>query len=334
MNRYLIGVDIGGTNVRVAIAPINAFSIENIKKLKQTTVKDEPGSISKQVISMIKSLIEQENLEINIVESISIATAGPIDMDKGEVFNNANLGFKNIPLREPLASEFPGIPIHLINDCNGAVLGVHHFEATSEERSNLAYITISTGIGAGIIANGRLVLGKEGNAAEVGHGVVSPHSGVKCNCGGEGCWEAFSSGTAVEKHAIRLVKERSNNAIILLEQARGKMEDITSKEVYQAARKGDEIANQVVDEANYFNSIGIGLINNFFDISVAYLGGSMLKDADLIIPPLQEQFRNNPLQFTINNPPVIKKSQLGDEVGLLGALALGKYKIENNKVLG
>nr|MDO8117454.1 ROK family protein [Candidatus Sigynarchaeota archaeon] len=146
----LIAVDIGGTSVRVAIAPVDDIQVTSIKKLKQETAKTDPIAISRQVIEMAKELLSGGNIALCDVQAISIATAGPIDMAKGEVFNNANLGFKIVPLKEPISAAFPGIPIHIINDCNGAVLGVHCFEAKPGERDNLAYVTISTGIGGGV----------------------------------------------------------------------------------------------------------------------------------------------------------------------------------------
>ncbi len=329
----LIAVDIGGTSVRVAIAPVDDIQVTSIKKLKQDTSKTDPGAISSQVIEMANTLLSRGNVALSDVQAISIATAGPIDMARGEVFNNANLGFKIIPLKEPVSAAFPGIPLHIINDCNGAVLGVHCFEATPDERDNLAYVTISTGIGGGVVSNGHLLLGKEGNAAEVGHGVLAPHSGVRCNCGAEGCWEAFSSGTGVAKHARDRISQDKTKGKAILDLAGGELARLSAKDVYAAARKGDALAKELVNQANYFNAMGIGLMNNFYDMTVVYLGGSMLKDEEQIIPPIREMFSSKSIEFTINKPPQLKRSRLGDEVGLMGALALGKYKIEKNPII-
>lgn len=197
----------------------------------------------------------------------------------------------------------------------------------------MGYVTISTGIGGGFIVNGHLVLGKEGNASEVGHGTIAPKSGIRCNCGAEGCWEAFSSGTAIAKHALMALNARPAEGKSLMDLVKGDITKITAKDVYEAARQGDELAQRVVDQATYYNAIGLGLINNYYDPKVIYLGGSMLKDEAQILPPLREFFAKNAIEFTINHPPLLKKTTLGDEVGLLGALALGKYKLENNTVV-
>jgi glucokinase len=332
MPKFLIAVDIGGTSVRVAIAPVD--DLKAFTKLKQDTAKTDAMAVSRQVISMIEEIIKKQKVNTKDVSAISIATAGPIDAAKGEVFNNANLGFKVIPLKAPISKRFPAIPIHIINDCRSAILGVHCFEAKDDEKDNVGYITISTGIGGGFVVNGHLVLGKEGNASEVGHGVVAPKSGVRCNCGAEGCWEAFCSGWSIAKHARDALEGRQNlEGKILLDLVKGDKERITAKEVYEAARKGDQVATRVVNQATFYNAIGIGLINNFYDPKVIFLGGSMLKDEQQILPPLQDIFAKNPIEFTINHPPRLAKTTLGDDVGLLGALALGKYKIENHPVI-
>ncbi|MBN2154249.1 MAG: ROK family protein [Candidatus Lokiarchaeota archaeon] len=327
----LIAVDIGGTSVRVAIAPVD--DLRALAKLKQDTAKTDPMAVSRQVIAMIEDLLKKQGVGTEELSAISIATAGPIDAAKGEVFNNANLGFKVIPLKAPISERFPSVPVYIINDCRSAVLGVHCFEAKGDEKDNVGYITISTGIGGGFVVNGHLVLGKEGNASEVGHGVVAPRSGVRCNCGAEGCWEAFCSGWSVAKHARAALDARPGQGKALLDLVKGDKETITAKDVYEAARKGDEVAKGVVDQATFYNAIGIGLINNFYDPKVIFLGGSMLKDEQQILPPLQEIFAKRTIEFTINHPPRLAKTALGDDVGLLGALALGKYKLENNTVV-
>lgn len=301
-------------------------------KKKQHTAKTDAYSISRQVIDMLEDLATQEGVTEQDIKVISIATAGPIDADKGEIFNNANLGFKNVPLKEPIAQIFPSIPINIINDCRSAVLGVYCFEAEPDEKDNMGYVTISTGIGGGFIVNGRLILGKEGNASEVGHGSVAPKSGIRCNCGAVGCWEAFSSGTAIANRAKQALLDVPSDDSILLTLVEGDTGRITAKDVFEAAQNGDILAQSIVDQAIYYNAIGVGLINNYYDPKVLYFGGSVVLFQE-ILPPLQDLLAKNPIEFTINHPPLLKKTTLGDEVGLLGALALGKYQIEKNLVI-
>ena len=332
MENYIVGVDIGRTWIRVAICTAD-LEEKNIKIKTIRTLKENKFSIIKSVIQLMSELLAENDIKETDIIGIGLASAGPIDLEKGELFNNVNLGFKVIPLREPLAEKYPEMPIYLINDCNGAVLGVHYFEAEDEEKDNLVYVTISTGIGGGVICNGHLMLGKEGNAAEVGHVIVEPRSKIKCNCGALGCWEAYSSGTGVRLRALEGIKEKKLDAEILLGIVNNDLSKITAKEIFQAAREGDKLSQKVIADCVFYTKIGTGAINNFYDSSSIYFGGAMIKDKEQIISPVIKQFAKDPIKFTINHPPRIKITTLGDEVGLRGALALVKYKTEDNPVV-
>ena len=132
---------------------------------------------------------------------------------------------------------------------------------------------------------------------------------------------------------IPALKEGKMNSEILLGLVNNVPEKITAKEVFQAAREGDILSQKIVDGCIFYTKVGIGLVNNFYDCSTIYFGGAMMKDKEQIIPPIIEQFKNNPIRFTINHPPKIKLTSLGDEVGLRGALALVKYKSEGNYIV-
>ena len=306
---------------------------KNIKRKNTPTPQDDEYAISRSVIKLITELMAYHLINPNQILGIGLATAGPIDLKKGEIFNNANLGFEVIPLKKPLEEEFPDIPIYLINDCNAAVLGVHYFEAEEEEKDNLAYITMSTGVGGGVICNGKLLLGKEGNAAEVGHGIVEPNSDILCNCGAYGCWEVYASGTGIKNRALAAIQEGTLNSLTLMKVINYNKQKLTAKEVFQAAKKGDELSKKIVKDCIFYSKVGIGLVNNFYDVSSIYFGGAMMKDADQILPPIREQFELDPIRFTINNPPRLRLTQLGDDVGIKGALALVKYKAENKRIV-
>jgi len=330
--KFIVGVDIGGTWVRVAISTKD-LTEGTIKIRKANTPKDNKYSISAIVCNLISDLLSENNISQNQILGIGVATAGPLNIEKGEVFNNSNLGFRVIPLKEPIIERFPEVPLYFINDCNGAVLGVHYFEAETNEKDNLVYITMSTGIGGGAICNGHLLYGKEGNAAEVGHGIVEPKSKSQCNCGAYGCWEAFSSGTGVKNRALEFLKEGDINADILMKEVDNDKSRITAKEIFKAARMGDELSNKIVNDCVFYSKVGIGLVNNFFDCTTIYFGGAMMKDKEQILPPLIEQFKKDPIKFTVNHPPRLKSTKFEDEIGLRGALALVKYKHENHIIL-
>ncbi|MFW9864751.1 MAG: ROK family protein [Candidatus Thorarchaeota archaeon] len=329
---YIAGVDIGGTWIRVAICTKD-LNERNIKKKNKRTLKETKFSISNSVCEILSEILRENHIDREQLLGIGIASAGPLNIETGVIFNNANLGFRIIPLKEPIEDKFPGIPLYFINDGVGAVLGVYHFEADDDEKENLVYITISTGIGGGAICNGHILFGKEGNAAEVGHAIVEPNSTVKCNCGAFGCWEAYSSGIGVQKRAKHALKKGKLDGGKLLKIVQNDPTKITAKEVFQAAKEGDYLSMKIVDDCIFYTKVGIGLVNNFYDCTSIYFGGAMMKDKDQIIPHLVEHYETEPFKFSINNPPNIRITRYIDEIGLLGALALVKYKLENNQVV-
>ncbi len=329
---YIIGVDIGGTWIRVA-ACTGDLNEDNLVIETTRTLKENKFSISTSVCDLISKILKDNKISLQKVAGIGLATAGPINLQKGEVFNNANLGFKTIPLKGPISNQFPGIPIYIINDCRAAVLGIHYFEAEENEKENIAYITISTGIGGGVICNSHLLLGKEGNAAEIGHGKLNPMSEHVCNCGAKGCWEVYSSGTGIRARTLELLETGEYNSKILMEIVNGNKGNITAKEVFEAARKGDELSQKIVQNCILYMKIGIGLVNNYYDCTTIFFGGAVMKDSAQLLPPLIQQFETDPIQFTINHPPKLKLTRLGDHVGLRGALTLIKYIFEENPLL-
>jgi len=252
---YIAGVDIGGTRIRVAISSID-LKEESLVIKTISTPKENRLSISSAVCRLIFELLNENQVTKEQILGIGIASAGPLDIKTGEIFNNANLGFREIPLKKPIQEKFPDIPLDFVNDCNGAVLGVHYFEAEKEEKDNLVYITVSTGIGGGAIVNGHLLWGKDGNAVEVGHGLVEPKSVLQCNCGAYGCWEVYSSGTGVLKRTLEAIHEGSLNADILMKLVENNTSKITAKEVFRAARKGDQLSEMIVNQCIFYMKVG------------------------------------------------------------------------------
>jgi len=329
---FIIGADIGGTWIRVAISPIDLKKEDIIIKKAQTPKVNE-YSISNAIISLITELLIDNNIEKDQILGIGLASAGPINIESGEVFNNANLGFKEIPLKNPIEEKFLGVPVYLINDCNASVLAIHYFEANDDEKDNIVYITMSTGIGGGAICNGHLLLGKEGNAAEIGHGIVNHQSSFQCNCGAFGCWEVYSSGTGVKNRALEAIKTSKFSSKILMFMVDNDETKITAKELFQAARGGDKFSKSIVAQCILYTKVGVGLVNNFYDCASIYFGGAMMKDSDLILPPMIEQFKTEPILFTINTPPQFKVTKNLDDIGVMGALTLVKYKLEGNPLI-
>jgi glucokinase len=198
------------------------------------------------------------------------------------------------------------------------VLGEQVFGA-GKGLENLVYVTLSTGLGGGAIIDNNLLLGKDGNAVEVGHFTIDPESDIICGCGCRGHWEAFCSGKNIPVYAGKLLKEMDWSSGELYKLTEGNSENIETKIIFNAAYNGDIYAQYIIQEIGKRNAIGFGNIVNAYDPELITIGGSIaLNNPDFILEPIQENIGN----YTINRIPKIKITPLGDDAVLLGALAL------------
>ena len=313
-----VAVDIGATNIRVALgSPKDIY-----KTLSKRTNKDHgPSGVSSQIIRMIKSL------EADNIYGIGVGSIGPLDLHNGRILNTPNLPFNEISVVKPLMSEFD-VPVRMLNDCTVAVLGEQLFGAGKDLR-NLVYITLSTGLGGGAIVDDHLLIGKDGNAAEVGHITIDPNSTLICGCCGRGHWEAFSSGNNIPK-LIRLRIKDGQSCHRIIELAGGDPEKIAAENLFQAAKEGDPDALKMVYELGKINAIGFANVVNIFDPQLITIGGSIaLNNPELVVDPIMDNIDKH----LINRRPKIMITPLGEDVVLYGALALAINSLDANNYL-
>src|SRR4030042_1212936 len=248
--------------------------------------------------------------------AIGVGSIGPIDRSRGMITNTPNYPFKDIRIKEPLRAAFDA-PVEIMNDCSAGVLGEHMFGAGTET-DNLFYVTLSTGVGGGAIVDGHLLNGKDGNAVEIGHLTIYPHSMVMCGCGSPGHWEAFSGGKNIPYYARTLLRGRKGRNSPLGDLCGGNPKTITTKMIFDAAQQGDEHAAMVVEEIGKVNAIGFADIVNAFDPELITVGGSVaLNNPDLVLTPIERHITRH----VINRVPRIMITPLGEDVVLHGALA-------------
>ncbi|MCW3978525.1 MAG: ROK family protein [Candidatus Bathyarchaeota archaeon] len=307
MVRLYAAVDIGATNVRVASGDEEGLK----EKVSERTDRGHGAEgVPAQIIRMIRSL------EIEGLVSIGVGSIGPIDICTGSIVDTPNFPFKTIPVLEPLTFEFH-VPVRMLNDCSAAVLGEQRFGAGKGLR-NLAYVTLSTGLGGGAIVDGHLLVGKDGNAVEIGHLTIDPDSSLVCGCGCRGHWEAYSSGSNIPNFA-RLLLEGEKGDSLLLGKAGGDPSGITAEALFDAAKRGDPTAKYIVSRIGEVNAIGFADIVNAFDPELITVGGSIaLNNPDLILQPILENIDRH----LINRRPDIEITPLGEDAVLYGALAL------------
>jgi len=319
--RLALGVDLGGTNVRVALGDDKGGI--STKLSEKTETKMGPEAVSKQIIRMIRS-IRIESSKLADVEGVGIGSAGPIDQKRGGLMKPTNIPYDFVPLVEPLEENL-GLKTSLLNDCTTAVLGEKFF-GEGRETQNLAYVTISTGIGGGVYVDNHLLIGKDGNAHEIGHFTIDFEGRLTCGCGKRGHWEAYCSGRNIPDYVDLVLGEKSNEEIgrSSLAKIRGsESQRITAKSLYEAAKHGDKLALEIVEKIGNLNAVGFACVNDAYDPSLITVGGSVtLNNRELIIEPIIQYLG----EHSRNRAPEVKVTQLGEDVVFYGALAMVFYQ--------
>lgn len=309
----IVGIDLGGTKVRAALADKDGRLL--VRMEMGTEGEKGPGHVINKMVDLVKQVTKDVHMEN--VAGIGVAAPGPLDVHTGVVLRAPNMpGWINIPLRERL-TQLLKKPIYLDNDANAAAIGEQRFGA-GQGVQNLVYMTVSTGIGGGIIAHGRILHGMRGLAGEVGHMIIDA-KGAKCGCGNSGCLEALASGTAIARQAVQLIE--SGLPTVLTEMVNDDLTKITAELVTKAAEEGDGMCQELLQRAG--ENIGIGIVNLFhlFNPEVVVIGGGVSQAGDLIFTPIRETVEKRAMQGYHEGIPVIP-SPLGDDVGLYGAIAL------------
>lgn len=314
---YVVAVDVGGTNVRVALGNSNGRIIAHLSE--KADKRSGPSGLSQQIARMIHSI--KNGAEIR---SIGIGSAGPLDLKKGSITNSPHLRYPRIPLVRPLKREFD-VPIFLANDCVAAVVAERTI-GQGKSCDNLVYVTISSGIGAGVFVDGHLLIGKDGNAHEVGHITIDHTGGLKCGCGKLGHWEAYCGGANASNFIRYQLESKLHTAIEdsrLYSVARGDLDSLTSEDLFESAKAGDNLALDIVEEMGRLNAIGFANIASAYDPDLITVGGAVaLADAKLTINPIKRLIR----EYSINRIPPVRATGLGEDIVLRGALLLSRER--------
>ena len=316
---YFIGIDIGGTKILTALAD-NEGKI--ITKAHNPTEADQGRDV---IIDNIKNTIERviDNSKVTKDEivKIGLGTPGPLDLKKGKIIENSNLSWSDVPIVKIL-EKITGIPVILENDANAAGLGEKFFGA-GRGANNIVYITISTGIGGGVIIDNKIFHGK-GNAAEIGHMTLIPDSKFQCGCGNYGCFEAVASGTAIAKRGKEIVKE--NKTGLIYEYSEGNIDLVDAPLIAAAAREGDQDAIEIFKLTGRLLGVGIANVLNLFDPEIIVLGGGVMHAEDLFMDELKKSLKKRALKSNLKNLQ-IKNAKLGKDTGVMGAIAvaMGDY---------
>lgn len=304
---YIV-VDIGASRTRIGLADVEGLKD---KIVMQTPRVGDEYSIAHLIIDKV---LERYGGFMNEIRAISIATIGPLDVRKGDVINTTNLPIKSFRILEPIKSFFKK-PVYVVNDAVASVYGEYWY-GLLRMYSNVVYITMSTGIGGGVIIDDHLLIGKQGNAHEVGHIVVKYDDGLLCGCGARGHWEAYAGGANIPKLAKHIATKTELKSIVSLKAIN---EELSPPEVFQYYRLGDSFAKLVVNEIISASVAGLASVINLYDPEILLIGGPVfLNNMDVLYKPLVDGIDN----LIVTGKPVIKPSCLGEDSGLYGALAI------------
>ncbi len=312
--RPVLTVDLGGTKIIAAVVLPDGKLLSRNYCL--TMADKGPEIVIDRIIFAVNRAMTQAQLKGSELIGLGIAAAGILDTKKGIVTTSPNLPhWHNVPLRDILVKKL-GVITYIINDANAAALGEHRFGA-GRGLDNMIYLTVSTGIGGGIIVDGELYSGADGCAGELGHMTIEVN-GPQCHCGNFGCLEALASGWAVAKAAITRINNGGKSSIIEL--ADGRLESVTAETVAEAARRGDRLAADIVAEAANYLGVGLANLVNIFNPELIVIGGGLSKMGDMLLKPARKVLRERAFRLPSDTVRVVR-ARLGSNAGIIGAAA-------------
>jgi glucokinase len=312
--RFVLGIDIGGTNLVVGSVAEDGSALHALDS-EPTHAEAGQTDVLDRLITLAQRTIERTRKEVSGADIIGVGVGapGPLDTKRGIVLLTPNLGWVNLPLRQ-IIHERLGLPAALDNDANCAILGEWWMGAARGTRNAIG-ITIGTGIGGGIIVDGKLYHGASDCAGEIGHTTIDTE-GRRCKCGNYGCLEAYASGPNI---AMRAVEEIKAGAVSrLADYVGGDLRQVTAQTVYQAAHDGDQLALEVVNDTAKFLGVGIANLLNVFNPEVVVVCGGVTLAGDRLFDPLRREVARRAFKPAVSVCRIIP-CELSGTAGVYGA---------------
>ncbi len=317
--KYYAGLDLGGTFVKGAIIDEKG---NMIAKDKIPTGKERPyQAICKDMAQLVLKL--QRESEVT-VSAIGVGSPGAVDSQNGIVVYNGNLGFRNAEVCNEIR-KYVNVPTFIANDANVAALGEQYFGSDCPCQ-NVIFITLGTGVGGGIIIDGKLFEGYKSVGAEIGHGVIKM-GGVQCTCGRKGCFEAYASATALIRQTKAAMEKNKQSALWQI--VGGDINKVDGKTAFDGLTMGDATAKRVVNQYVKYLSEGVLNLCNEFRPELVIIGGGVSGAGDLILKPLKKLVEKNIFGGTDYAPIKLEIAKLGNDAGVYGAVRLAEMRSEN-----
>ncbi|GIN85485.1 glucokinase [Heyndrickxia sporothermodurans] len=313
LEKWIVGVDLGGTTTKLA------FVQENGELIYQWEIDTDNSDAGKNILKNISESINQKltylKKEKDILLGIGMGAPGAVDINKGIIYEAVNLGWENRFPVVQILSDLTGLPVVIDNDANCAALG-EMWRGAGQGSKDLVCVTLGTGVGGGIIVNRKIVHGAKGAAGEIGHITVIPENGSPCNCGKTGCLETVASATGISRIAVEAVQ--NENVESLLKQTYEKNGTITAKDVFDCVRENDLLAKEIVNKVSFYLGLALANIGNGLNPEKIVIGGGVSKAGDTLLTPLLTYFKK--FSFTpVAQSTSIDLATLGNNAGVIGA---------------
>lgn len=318
---WIVGVDVGGTTVKIGI--ISAEGDIQSKWEIKTDKTDGGQRIMDDVWTSIDQKLAEAAIPVSQVLGIGMGAPGFIDGETGYIYEAVNIGWKEYDLPAHLKG-LSGLPVFVENDANVAVLG-ENWKGAGRQEKNVIAITLGTGVGGGIIANGEIVNGANGMAGEIGHMTIEKN-GKPCNCGRYGCLETIASATGIVRQALDIIKA-GNSSGMLMEHYQ-KHGDITTKDIFQFAAAGDKEATSIIEYTADILGMVIANMGTIINPSRVLIGGGVSKAGNQLLDEIQAAFNKYALE-RVKEICGMRIAELGNDAGIIGAAFLVKQKLLN-----
>lgn len=315
-----VGVDIGGTNLKAGLVDESGVLLAT-QKMKVASIADDEG-LAWTVASLVQELARTVNIPVSDVASVGVGVPGTVEIRSGSINYTCNLPLRNVPLRK-LFHRYLSIPLYIENDANCAALA-EYLVGAGRDSKRFVTVTLGTGVGAGIVHNGKIYHGANGMAGEVGHMVIQ-RDGLPCPCGRRGCWEQYASATALKRLTAEALAAHPGS--ILAQVVAENEGRVSGQSAFIAARRGDPVGQQVCDE--YVDYLACGVVNvvNIFQPDTLAIGGGVSNEADeQLLLPVRQRVARESIPCGRDRRTRIVKAELGNRAGLIGAALLGKNK--------
>jgi glucokinase len=325
-NPLVLSVDLGGSKILTAVVNNKGDILSRDHSI--TPAAKGPEAVIQAILESTQRALNLAGMTAAELEAICLGAPGLSNPETGVVFTSPHLpGWKDVPLRD-IVGERTGVKTMLINDANAAALGELHFGAAKEAR-NFIYITLSTGIGGGIMIDGEIYAGSLGTAGEIGHMTIDTN-GPKCNCGNTGCWETLASGTALAREARQRIAAGAKTSI--LEYSNGDIKKVSAETVHNATRQGDALAEELIAQTGYYVGVGLANLINIFNPELIVIGGGLSNIGDRLLKPAYKVAGERAYEPAFKSVR-FARAELGRNSGVIGAAAyafreMGKSKGE------